>query len=246
MHNARVLDAFHVAGALAAVAVPIAATAMAALVGRRTQTSEDHYRQELDLSRDEAYLRVLERLKQSVDRVRASSDYETRDEVDRRLHEVDAMLGVVRERVDEKPEPEDPQRQLSLSYHAQGLAQAKTSFYVSLVFASLGFAIILAGVVIAILAPSGVAETRAAVVSVISGVITDATAALFFVQTNRARAHMSTLFDSLREDRKLEREYFKALDLVEAIGNPEARDAHRAALARHFVGLPGSQDLESV
>jgi hypothetical protein len=111
---------------------------------------------------------------------------------------------------------EEREYRLLSEYHAQGLAQSRTSFRFSIFFASLGFAVILATVVFAIGSHEPTAGTT---VSLISGAIVEAIAGLFFVQSNRARELMVAFFDRLRTDRKLR----NALALAESIDDVELR-----------------------
>lgn len=88
-------------------------------------------------------------------------------------------------------------------YHSQGLAQSKISFWFSLVFAALGFGVILLSIASA--NPQGKwTEQGRSFVTFAAGTIIDAVSALFFVQSNKARQLMTDFFDRLRIDRKLE------------------------------------------
>jgi hypothetical protein len=112
--------------------------------------------------------------------------------------------------------PGDKQFSLLSEYHSQGLAQSRISFWFSLVFAGLGFAVI----VTALLTMSNdvkLTDQTKPFISVVSGIITEAVSALFFVQSNKARALMIEFFDKLRADRKLEEALRLANDLPDAI-----------------------------
>ena len=93
-------------------------------------------------------------------------------------------------------------------YHAQGLAQSRVSFWFSLTFASIGFAVIALAVGLFLEAtPAGTGWLDNAgkpVFTLVSGTVIDAVAALFFVQSNKARQLMTEFFDKLRIDRKLD------------------------------------------
>jgi hypothetical protein len=108
------------------------------------------------------------------------------------------------------------------TYHNQGLSQSRISFYFSLTLGVLGFAVIVFAVI-----------TRSQEIGVyVSGVITEAVAALFFTQSNRARRLMADFFDKLRDDRKLE----EGLRLALKIENPDLRASVQALLAMHLMG----------
>lgn len=119
---------------------------------------------------------------------------------------------------------------LMREYHAQGLAQSKISFWFSLVFASLGFAVIVSAAVTLQPDEKVFAQGRT-VVTLIAGTVIDAVAALFFVQSNKARQLMVAFFDRLRSDRKLD----EALRLVGAIDDPGLRSRLQGLIAMHFV-----------
>ena len=96
-------------------------------------------------------------------------------------------------------------------YHSQGLAQSKISFWFSLIFAAIGFTIIIISVLSYVLSSgdsggstSLVDKAGKPIFAMISGTIIDAVAALFFVQSNKARQLMTDFFDKLRIDRKLD------------------------------------------
>jgi TRADD-N domain-containing protein len=119
---------------------------------------------------------------------------------------------------------EDWEFRLLSEYHAQGLTQSRTSFRVSLFFASLGFVVIAVAVVFAIADETTNAGTT---VSLIAGAIVEAVAGLFFVQSNRAAELMTTFFDRLRADRKLR----DALELAKSIDDSRLRSRLQTQLA---------------
>jgi hypothetical protein len=128
-----------------------------------------------------------------------------------------------------------PHNALLREYHAQGLSQSRVSFWFSLVFASLGFAIIALSVGIFLQqldhAATGWLDTAGKpIFTLIAGTVIDAVAALFFVQSNKARELMTEFFDKLRSDRKLD----EALRLVEAIPDAAIGSRTRAIIALNF------------
>lgn len=114
-------------------------------------------------------------------------------------------------------------------YHQQSISQSRISFWFSLVLATLGFVIIATSVF--------TFSDKANYVGIVAGTIVDAVAALFFHQTNRARALMADFFDRLRTDRKLE----ESLKLCNATSNSVLQDALRVRLALHFSGIGNSE-----
>ncbi len=122
-------------------------------------------------------------------------------------------------------------------YHNQGLLQSRISFWFSIVSASMGFLVILYSIYLFIAPDNSIQITASSDVSIVQnseprtwldeagtpfftlicGVIIDAVAGLFFVQSNKARQLMSEFFDRLRIDRKLD-ESLKMINSIEDKG----------------------------
>ena len=115
------------------------------------------------------------------------------------------------------------------NYYSQVLAQSKTSFWFSLVFASIGFFIIVLAAFL-----HSTAETGSTIARFTAGGVVDAVAALFFVQSKRAQESMADFFDKLRRDRN----HVEARKLCESLSKPEAKDALRVRLALHYAEVP--------
>ena len=111
-------------------------------------------------------------------------------------------------------------------YYAQVLAQSKVSFWFSLVFASLGFFIIVTAAFLYSDAQSGTTIAR-----FVAGGIVDAVAALFFVQSRSAQESMAGFFDKLRRDRQ----HVEARALCDSVADTHAQDALRVRLALHYA-----------
>jgi hypothetical protein len=114
-------------------------------------------------------------------------------------------------------------------YSAQGLAQSQTSFQASIVFASLGFLVIVTGVIVAIVRKDGARAD--AIVPIIGGAIVDAVSALFFTINTRAQKVMVEFFDKLRADRRLE----EALLLVKGVSDQAMASRLQVLLALQFA-----------
>jgi len=123
----------------------------------------------------------------------------------------------------QKSYPRTNQLRLLRDYHRQGLAQSKISFWFSLSFAALGFLVIL----FALVGTKTEATRYQSYVAIISGTIIDAVAALFFVQSNKAREQMAAFFDKLRTDQKLQ----DGLKLSEGIADEVLRNKVQTILA---------------
>ena len=120
------------------------------------------------------------------------------------------------------------------SYYSQVLAQSKVSFWFSLVFASIGFFIIVLAAFL-----HSQADTGSTVARFIAGGVVDTVAALFFVQSKRAQESMSEFFDKLRRDRN----HVEARKLCESLGTPEAKDALRVRLALHYAEVSNPDSI---
>jgi hypothetical protein len=128
---------------------------------------------------------------------------------------LEAEVEQVRRRISEPLEKEDTvdkQYLLLREYHAQGLAQSKVSFWFSLIFAALGFAVIVSAI-FSLQPEARLLEQGRTFITLIAGTIIDAVAALFFVQSNKARQLMVDFFDRLRNDRKLEESLKLAINI---------------------------------
>jgi hypothetical protein len=123
--------------------------------------------------------------------------------------------------------------QLAL-YYGQILAQSKISFWFSLIFASLGFLVIIVAVFLYTSASTG-----ATVAQFSAGVIMDAVAALFFVQSRNAQKSMGEFFDKLRRDRQ----QLESRKLCENIENKTARDALRIELSLHYAEVNNASEI---
>lgn len=119
-------------------------------------------------------------------------------------------------------------------YYGQVLAQSKMSFWFSLVFASLGFMVIIAAALLYSADRQG-----ATVASFLAGVVIDAVAGLFFVQSKDAQRSMAEFFDKLRKDRQQS----DSRVLCDGIEDPTLKDALRVQLALYYAGVDGHQAI---
>jgi len=162
--------------------------------------------------------------------------------------------GEIRERMRETAKEgagkTNQQYALLQEYHAQGLAQSKISFWFSLIFAAIGFFIIIISILSYVFSNEAV-NTELAVKStlldsagkpifaVIAGTIIDAVAALFFVQSNKARQLMTEFFDKLRIDRKLD----ESLNVLSKIEDKTISSRVKALLALNFAEIDVTDDM---
>lgn len=114
------------------------------------------------------------------------------------------------------------------SYYNQALSRANISFWFSLIFASIGF-----GVIIFAFFSHNPDDSIGTLIKVGSGAIIDAVSALFFVQSTSAQKSMSEFFEKLRLDRL----NAEAREMIAEIKNEERRDQLRAQLVLKYSGI---------
>ncbi|MBB2905801.1 hypothetical protein FHR76_002183 [Rhizobium sp. RAS22] len=114
------------------------------------------------------------------------------------------------------------------NYYNQALARANISFWFSLVFASIGFGVIIFAFISH--TQGNIADT---LIKVLSGTVIDGVSALFFVQSTNAQKSMSEFFEKLRLDRL----NAEAREMISEIENVERRDQLRAQLVIKYAGI---------
>jgi Na+/melibiose symporter-like transporter len=120
------------------------------------------------------------------------------------------------------------------NYYRQTLLQSQISFWFSLIFASLGFLLIILASVSH--ATNSLDKT---VISIISGVVIDAISALFFVQSNNAKKAVTTFFEKLRKDKQIH----DAIKICESIEDIKIKDKLKVNLSLSLLGLANSNEL---
>lgn len=114
------------------------------------------------------------------------------------------------------------------NYYNHALSRANISFWFSLVFASIGF-----GVIIFAFATHSASDIWGTVIKALSGTVIDAVSALFFVQSTAAQKSMSDFFEKLRLDRL----NAEAREMITEIEGVERRDQLRAQLVLKYSGI---------
>jgi TRADD-N domain-containing protein len=114
------------------------------------------------------------------------------------------------------------------NYYNQALSRANISFWFSLIFASIGF-----GVIIFAFLSHNSSEISGTIIKVVSGTVIDAVAGLFFVQSTNAQKSMGDFFEKLRLDRL----NAEAREMISEIENVERRDQLRAQLILKYSGI---------
>ena len=114
------------------------------------------------------------------------------------------------------------------NYYNQALRSARISFYFSLLFASIGFGVI----IFAFISYQG-ADVAGAVIKVVSGTVIDAVSGLFFVQSTNSQKSMGEFFEKLRLDRLIA----EARTMISEIEDPILRDQLRAQMILKYSGI---------
>jgi len=139
------------------------------------------------------------------------------------------------QKTSETPEKEVPfEIEQLANYYSQILSQSKISFWFSLIFASLGFATI---VVSAFLYSNN--NGTATVAQFSAGLIMDAVAGLFFVQSRNAQKSMGEFFDKLRNDRL----HVESKLISKDIKSEQVKDALKLHLSLHYAGVENSENI---
>jgi hypothetical protein len=118
------------------------------------------------------------------------------------------------------------------NYYSQILSQSKISFWFSLVFASLGFVALLVAAFFYTSMTGG-----ATVAQFVAGLIMEAVASLFFVQSKNAQKSMGDFFDKLRSDRL----HMESRKMCETLQSRETQDALKTYLSLHYAGVPSAE-----
>lgn len=122
-------------------------------------------------------------------------------------------------------------------YYSQTLSQSRISFWFSLIFAAIGFMIIVGGA--ALYTDGGL---TASAIKISSGIVIDGVSALFFVQSRRSQEAMSTFFEKLRNDRQ----FVEARAICNEISDNRSKDHLKTILVLHYSGLDAKSVIESL
>lgn len=114
------------------------------------------------------------------------------------------------------------------NYYSHALLRANVSFWFSLTFAAIGF-----GVIIFAFLTYSPDDIGGAIFKASTGVIIDAVASLFFVQSTNAQKSMGEFFEKLRLDRL----NAEARTLLSEIENAERRDEVRTQLVLKYSSI---------
>jgi len=138
------------------------------------------------------------------------------------------------ERPSQLVEP-DAQESMLTEIYSHGIAQAKLSFFISLVFGTLGSLVLLTGAGLAVWHATSNGQRYAAIVAQVSGAVINLLAGVFFLQSNRTRKDMGAQGVMLRDDSRSDRRLKAAGMLVDNISDEELRNQTRAQMALQLV-----------
>ena len=129
------------------------------------------------------------------------------------------------------------QLSLSLQHSAAALRQSALSFRIGMTAASLGFLAVLGS--LGWLLSSG---KDIAWLGVISGVVCEAVAALFFAETRATRSRTAELFQRAQDEADRVVRARTAMSVVETISDPAVKAALLADIGRWLLGKEGGSD----
>lgn len=133
---------------------------------------------------------------------------------------------------------------LIIKYYAQGYQQALVTFIASLIFAVVGFGIVIWACIYLFRHPQ---QPEPAAISAATGLVTQAVGYLFFRRADKARTLMTQLIDKLREDRDQEVRFIAGIASIPAIETSSLRDAVKVAAVSSLLKVPYSiSDLEAL
>lgn len=125
-------------------------------------------------------------------------------------------------------EPEPFEVKALATYYNRALSRATVSFWFSIIFATIGF-----GVIVFALLSHDPTDLYATILKVVSGTVIDAVSSLFFFQSTNAQKQMGDFFEKLRLDRLIS----DARAMIGEVENAERRDQLRAQLVLKFAGI---------
>lgn len=120
------------------------------------------------------------------------------------------------------------ERRVLERYYNQALTAANVSFWFSIIFAAVGF-----GVIILSFATHSSGDSVGTIIKILSGAVIDAVSGLFLVQSQNARKSMTDFFEKLRLDRLSA----EARQMIGEIDDTSARDQLRMQLVMKFSGI---------
>lgn len=174
-----------------------------------------------------------------VDQIRDRVDHEAASQVDGRQGVDGQDPAMVR-----ASESLEKQEAILREIYTQGLAQARASFRISIIFASIGATFLLLGIGLAIVFARSGGDKYVSIVAGAAGVVINLTSGVFFVQSNRARTSMAKQGAMLREESQDDRRLNAAREISSTIESKALRDKVRAKLALSLLRVENSPNEE--
>ncbi|MFH9349451.1 hypothetical protein [Kitasatospora sp. NPDC017646] len=141
---------------------------------------------------------------------------------------------------------EDPRERFLAAFRAQALAQAGSTFRLSMFFVSAGSAILLCGAALVLLRHGSAADSTAGLMTGLSGVLISTCGGAFALHANRARKHLTAQADQVGEELRSDRTLEQTLAMIDHIEDPVIRDRLRSITAMRTLGLaPTPEDVAS-
>ncbi len=148
---------------------------------------------------------------------------------------------------------EETTNRILTSYYTQVLRQSAISFTYSLVFAAIGFLVIIFSIFPIEFPWSQQNQVQSEITQqasdhtsylpgLISGIVIEAVSALIFVQTNNARKTMIEFSEKIRLDRRLN----ESLELIDKIPNEKIQSRVKALLVLNFSGIVMKYDDQEI
>jgi hypothetical protein len=132
--------------------------------------------------------------------------------------------------------PQNNLQKIMEKYSALNLAQSRTSFIASIVFASLGFLVILSGVAVVIFK---LGTLESATIPALSGAVVETVGGLLFAINKRTQKVMLEFYNKLRSDHRVEH----AIEIAKELPDRHMGSSLQVLLALQFVEAEGVVDL---
>lgn len=159
------------------------------------------------------------------------------------LHISDSLNANVTADIGQIEQTSIEERRILISMYSRRVGQAQAWFRASIIFGTVGAAVLLAGIGLAVSHANSSGQRYTSIVASSASVVTNVLAFLFFRQSNLAQKIMASQVEQIRESLQTQRDAIDyqarlriALELVEKIEDPASRDVQRADVAAVLAG----------
>lgn len=129
-------------------------------------------------------------------------------------------------------------------FYKQALKQAGTTFRLSVIFMTIGAAIVIAGGILALTRFDAVGRDNITLLTALSGVIIGSCGGAFAVHASRARKHLTEQAEKMEREFQDDRRLEQTLRLIDEVEDPALRDRLKSVTAMRVLDL--RPDPESV